>query len=185
MAPMVTSITTNELAHRYGIPSGYRRISWDAVHNGQYVFIYGTTRVGEGSDKYSGLIEAKAYGPHKVIDREGRILANDKHKRFREYDESLLIVDEPISEPSFERWVENSRECERAVEAMTKGDVESAMIYLADAEVYADDSDHEERDTAFRQAVAYVEYMRGMSYAKLKRQFHIGDDPGRDGCEDD
>ena len=41
----------------------------------------------------------------------------------------------PYNEPTFERWVENSRECERAVAAATVRNLAEAVDALLDAEV--------------------------------------------------
>lgn len=74
--------------------------------------------------------------------------------------------------PIFERWIENSRECDQAVEAADKNLKDEAVSKLLSAERYAHNEDYSERHQAFELAKAYVEYKFGRSYQELQLEIY-------------
>ena len=65
---------------RIGLPKGFKRIAWENVYETQPVWLWGTI-----------LGEAKAYGPHIIVDKEQRKLHNSNGTDFLHYPEELLI----------------------------------------------------------------------------------------------
>lgn len=75
-----------KLIEKYGMPRGFKRTSWDNVHNEQCVWIYGTSSA-------AGHTEAFAYGPHFVDNAQIRQLRNQKGRKFYENANMLIVPD--------------------------------------------------------------------------------------------